>query len=74
MPIELDRSGVPHYHGDPELADEYSERCWDFFYVLKTADNEAASVRLRSGLTGKAYVAVRSLSHEQLVVGKAGTL
>ena len=72
MPVELDRMGIPQYSGNPEEADEYVERTWDYFFGLVETAQAPAAVRLRSGLTGRAYEAARSLKHTELTTGEIG--
>ena len=52
--------------------DEYSERCWDVYYSKAGyADEQSVTaVRLRSGLSGIAYEAVRNIPHETLITSK----
>ena len=66
MPVDLDKAGVPLYAGNPEDYDEYAERCWDFFYGQKVEDRKTIGIRLRGGLSGKAYEIVRKLAHSDL--------
>ena len=66
MPIDLDKAGVPLYAGNPEDYDEYSERCWDFYFGMKVEDRTTVGIRLRGGLSGKAYECARKIAHESL--------
>ncbi|CAE7766366.1 GIP, partial [Symbiodinium sp. CCMP2456] len=66
--LEVDRFGVPQYGGEPELYEEYAERCWDLWYGREGSDHQVATpVHLRSGLTSAAYSAVRKLDHTSLI-------
>ena len=67
--LDVDRYGVPQYCGEPELYEEYAERCWDLWYGRLGSDQlqVATPVHLRSGLTGSAYNAVRKLEHTSLI-------
>ena len=67
MPISFDRSGVPQYAGDPEDWKEYRERVLDFFHGCRYEDQKNAVIRLRSGLTSRAFESVRSLKHKELI-------
>eukprot|EP00435_Cladocopium_sp_Y103_P037928 s1670_g10.t1 len=66
--LECDRFGVPQYGGQPELFEEYQERCWDLFHGREGQDHLqiATPLHLRANLTGSAYEAVRKLGHEDL--------
>jgi len=66
MPITYDRSGVPQYAGDPEDWKEYRERVLDYFYGCRYDDQKNAAIRLRGGLSGRAFESVRTLKHETL--------
>ena len=71
--IELSKAGVPLYDGTLELHEEYCERAWDFFFSLELeAQQKAAAIKLRTGLSGKAYEAARELKHNELLQGTAG--
>ena len=66
--LDVDRYGVPQYGGEPELYEEYAERCWDLWFGREGHDTQAATpIHLRSGLTGTAYSAVRKLDHPSLI-------
>ena len=66
--LEVDRFGVPQYGGEPELYEEYAERCWDLWFGREGSEHQGATpVHLRSGLTGAAYSAVRKLDHPSLL-------
>ena len=77
--MHFDKNGIPVFDGDPQLMEEYSELCWDVFHSKAghPDDQAVTAVRLRSGLTGAAYEAVRSLDHARLITynstGKAAT-
>ena len=65
------------YGGEPELLKEYKERATDYFYGCKRSDQGNATVRLRTGCSGRAYEAVRHLSIKDMIVpvpddGKGG--
>ena len=67
MPISFDRSGVPQYAGQPEDWKEYRERVLDFFHGSRYEDQKNAVIKLRSGLTARAFESVRTLTHEALL-------
>ncbi|CAE7324408.1 Copia protein [Symbiodinium microadriaticum] len=66
--LETDRYGVPQFSGDPDLFEEYTERCWDLYHGREGQDQlqMATPVHLRAGLSGAAYEAVRKLEHTSL--------
>ena len=66
MPITYDRSGVPQCAGGPEDWKEYRERVLDYFYGCRYDDQKNAVIRLRSGLTGRAFESVRTIKHQSL--------
>ena len=67
MPISFDRSGVPQYAGDPEDWKEYRERVLDYYHGCRYEDQKNAVIRLRSGLTSRAFESVRSMQHASLI-------
>ncbi|CAE7252473.1 RE1 [Symbiodinium sp. CCMP2592] len=68
LKLEVDRFGVPQYHGDPDLFEEYCERAWGLWYGRQGAETQAATpVHLRSGLQGSAYESVRLLKHDKII-------
>ena len=70
MTIEIDKSGVPHYDGRPELYEEFKDRCWDLFYgrTGQPSLQSATPLTLRSALSGTAYESARKISHTDLMV------
>ena len=66
--LDCDRYGVPQYAGQPELFEEYQERCWDLFHSREGQDHlqVATPLHLRANLSGAASEAVRKLNHEDL--------
>ena len=66
--LETDRYDVPQFSGDPDLFEEYTERCWDLYHGREGQDQlqMATPVHLRAGLSGAAYEAVRKLEHTSL--------
>ena len=66
--LECDRYGVPQYAGQPELFEEYQERCWDLFHGREGQEHlqVATPLHLRANLSGSAYEAVRKLEHTAL--------
>ena len=70
--IHLNKIGVPLYDGQPELQEEYNERALDYYYGCTEEQQKAAAVKLRTGLSGKAYDATRSIPHEDLIKSLAG--
>ena len=70
--LEVDRFGVPQYHGDPDQFEEYCERAWDLWYGRQGTETQAATtVHLRSGRQGPAYESVRLLKHDKLITKDA---
>ena len=54
--ILFDKNGIPIFTGDPELMEEYSERCWDVYYSKagNAEEQSVTAIKLRSGLSGVA--------------------
>ena len=55
------------YAGDPDNWKEYRERVMDYCYGCRHEDQKNAVIRLRSGLTGRAFDSVRDMEHKDLL-------
>ena len=66
--LDTDRYGVPQFAGEPELLEEYIDRCWDLYYGREGQDSLqiATPLHLRAQLSGTAYEAVRRIEHTKL--------
>ena len=66
--LDVDRYGIPQYSGEPELYEEYEEWAWDLWHGREgqTSLQLATAVHHRSGLSGTAYEAVRTIEHSQV--------
>ena len=70
--LEFDRNGIPVFHGEVELVEEYKERARDIFYGRTGTERQRSSaIDLRQGTRSIAYDAVKAIPRAQLMTTRS---
>ena len=58
--VHVNTDGVVFYNGDPTFGEEYEERVWLSFFSMRVEDQATVTLRLKNGLTARAWELVHS--------------